>query len=243
MRIENTWIAILLVLGGSVGLASILINFKFIEFLGSELVPIRETAALFTAIGVFIASFTFWANTRRSQQELAVKLIVDWSKDYDLKMKHAFYFAGQLTPKNIQIITSGTEPVILGVDEEEIKALSILKYLFDNKDTYITEDGTAKLTLDQCRIIDFYWMQILHKIESIILAWDSGAASDALMKKEFEPLILGYRGHLTKLLYGQSSFPFIQRRLKQISRRECRKAKLNAFLEFKSVKQLFHCEV
>ncbi|MEW8339806.1 MAG: hypothetical protein AB2708_08150, partial [Candidatus Thiodiazotropha taylori] len=46
-----------------------------------------------------------------------------------------------------------------------------------------------KLTISQCTAIDSQWSQLLHRVEAILMAWETRAADRKTIEKQFMPLL------------------------------------------------------
>src|SRR4051812_37185038 len=94
-------------------------------------------ARAMTCVGVVVAALSIYFNTRRAQKELAVRLLSEWSKEYDLQMKHAFEL-GKL------IGSSGIEQIRRRSAKFENKtAVAAVKSVFSAMQRPLPEDGDA----------------------------------------------------------------------------------------------------
>jgi hypothetical protein len=181
---------------------------------------IKAGAGVFTVIGVLIAAYSILLNTQRAKKELAVNLVNSWARDYNMTMKHAFDL-GKLIDRPI------IERIIRRESDVKIKghsAISAAQYILRGEDPYFKaeeDNESMQLSSNQCRIIAFQWMQTLHKIEAILIAWSSKAAASKIMSEQFTPLIDSNRDLLEKLTSSpENYYPVIRKFLERNGRTE-----------------------
>jgi hypothetical protein len=140
-----------------------------------------------------------------------------WARDYSLQMKQALDLAEDLEHEVIatisycakisdyktkQILECNNRVKVCGSTN-----VSAIRYLLKDKDPFFSVQATAAegnqeqiiLSIDQCRIIGYQWLNVLNKIEAICAAWDSEAADSEVMETLFEPLITSKWWTLNKL--------------------------------------------
>ena len=149
--------------------------------------------------GLFVATSSFLQNLERSRRELASKLVYDWAHHLDWPTSRALALLPQLDSGIVASIESkqGVEFPANFYDA----VTSVLAGQFANS-LPVKPEKPAKtffITAEHSAYIRYHWVRWLNRLEGTLTAWQLGAASIEVMKREFEPLVKGRAAELKAL--------------------------------------------
>jgi len=150
-------------------------------------------------VGLFIATSSFLQNLERSRRELASKLVYDWAHHLDWQTSRALALLPELDPRIVESIEKKQETEFPAKFYDAVA--SVLVDQFANSLPARPEKPvtTFVITAEHSAYIRYHWVRWLNRLEGTLTAWQLGAASTDVMRREFRPLVKGRATELKAL--------------------------------------------
>ena len=172
---------------------------------------------LLPVFSVLLAASAILKTLERGRRELAVKLINDWANDSDWATNRSITIATLIPSAALNDINDKKEAL---VPKDFLTAFhSILKNDFSKVELPKLEDDSStdsKLSMEQRAFIKHLWVRWLNRLEGILAAWQQGAASQDIMRIEFEPLVKSQIAELDRLERVRQGLPINEEFVRQV---------------------------